>query len=56
MKPSLMRPLILLAALALAAPAAAREPETPLARALSCQVDDSAVATLMPTLAAENAG
>lgn len=55
-KPSPTRPLILLAALALAAPAAAREPETLLARALSCQVDDGAVATLMPALAAENAG
>jgi hypothetical protein len=53
---SLARPLILLAALVVAAPAAAREPETLLARALSCQIDDGAVATLMPALAAENAG
>lgn len=56
MKPSLTRPLVLLAALALVVPAAAREPETLLARALSCQVDDGALATLMPALAAENAG
>ena len=56
MKPFLTRPLILLAALALAAPAAAGEPDALLARALSCQVDDGAVATLMPALAAKNAG
>jgi hypothetical protein len=56
MKPSPTTPLILLAALALAAPAAAREPEALLTRALSCHVDDGALGTLMPRLAAENAG
>jgi hypothetical protein len=53
MKPSLA---VLLTVLALAAPAAARGPETLLARALSCQIDDGAVATLMPALAAKNPG
>ena len=51
--------LILAAALALmanATPSAAGEPETLLARALSCQIDDGAVATLMETLAAEDPG
>jgi hypothetical protein len=56
MNRSLIRALSLLAALVVAGPAAAREPETLLARALSCQVDDGAVATLMPALAAENPG
>ena len=50
---------MLAAALALvagAAPSAAREPESQLARALSCQIDDGAIATLMSTLAVENPG
>lgn len=55
-RPWWTRSLILSAALALAAPSAARERETLLARALSCRIDDAAVATLMNALAAEDAG
>jgi hypothetical protein len=51
-------PLIALAALLSlgAAPSAAVAGETLLARALSCKIDDGAVATLMDRLAAEDAG
>lgn len=45
-----------LAALIAAAPSAARERETLLARALSCQIGDGEIATLMKSLAAEDAG
>lgn len=44
------------ALLALAAPSAALARESLLARALSCRLDDSAVATLMGGLAAEDPG
>jgi hypothetical protein len=45
-----------LALLAAATPSAAREPESLLTRALSCQIGDGAVAKLMDTLAIEDAG
>lgn len=53
-----MNPTLTLAAalLALAAPSAALARESLLARALSCRLDDSAVATLMGGLAAEDPG
>ena len=45
-----------LTSLALAAPSAAFARESLLARAVSCRIDDGAVATLMAGLAAEDAG
>jgi hypothetical protein len=45
-----------LTSLALAAPSVALAGETLLARAVSCKVDDSGVATLMGALAAEDTG
>ena len=54
-----MKPLVVVAALmslGLAAPAPAFAGESLLARAVSCKIADSAVATLMDKLAAEDAG
>lgn len=45
-----------LMSLAVAGPSAAREGETQLARALSCRIDDGAIAKLMDALAVEDAG
>lgn len=48
--------LVTLMALTAAAPSAARERETLLARALSCRIGDGEIAKLMEGLAAEDAG
>lgn len=57
--PNAARPFILAATLALLAtanPSAARAPESLLSRAVSCQIEDGAIAMLMDRLAVEDAG